>query len=440
MQWIKIERLGPIKECEMEVSPFIVLTGPQSSGKSTVAKAVYFFKMLKGVVVQQIQKECMARMVMGEHNSLEYRVIKELRSVFLQEFGSTWGMDYRLHLKFCYTEELWVEISLKRDRENPNYIWIEFSDILSEMLRKWERRYVEADTLESYETLIRKIGRDMGDEYDIIYIPAGRSLMTLLSGQMNYIYSTMDDTQKRMLDYCTQNYLELIMKIKPYFSKGTEEMVKDVYELTTARVNRPVMEYAKCLMHGILQGEYRFVEGEERLFLEENYVKINFASSGQQESVWILNLLFYYLLYQKKAFFIIEEPESHLFPDAQKLMTEFISLFQKQGNQVILTTHSPYVLGSINNMLYANKLAEQGIAGVTDIIDEKVWIDYTRMDAWFVQNGEVETCKDEEMKSIENEVIDGASAEINEEYDRLLELRYDKGEKENDFGESGIGM
>ena len=64
------------------------------------------------------------------------------------------------------------------------------------------------------------------------------------------------------------------------------------------------------------------MNGEERLQVsEDRYVKINFASSGQKEAVWILNVVFYYLLNNKKTFFIIEEPESHLFPDAQKLMS-----------------------------------------------------------------------------------------------------------------------
>ena len=67
-------------------------------------------------------------------------------------------------------------------------------------------------------------------------------------------------------------------------------------------------------MRQILHGEYRNIDGEERLQVgQERYVKINFASSGQQEAVWILNVVFYYLLNNKKAYFIIEEPESHLF-------------------------------------------------------------------------------------------------------------------------------
>ena len=59
------------------------------------------------------------------------------------------------------------------------------------------------------------------------------------------------------------------------------------------------------MMRTILGGEYRSVNGEERLYFGEDYVKINYASSGQQEAVWIVNMLFYYMLGKRKTFFII---------------------------------------------------------------------------------------------------------------------------------------
>ena len=44
-------------------------------------------------------------------------------------------------------------------------------------------------------------------------------------------------------------------------------------------------------MRDILKGEYRNIEGEERLLVSDSqYVKLNFASSGQQEVVFVYNL------------------------------------------------------------------------------------------------------------------------------------------------------
>ena len=49
MQRIIIRDFGPIKNCELELAQFIVLTGAQAAGKSTIAKAVYYFSLAKEV-------------------------------------------------------------------------------------------------------------------------------------------------------------------------------------------------------------------------------------------------------------------------------------------------------------------------------------------------------------------------------------------------------
>lgn len=47
MARIEICKLGPIKECAIEIENFTVLTGKQASGKSTVAKVFIFARQLK---------------------------------------------------------------------------------------------------------------------------------------------------------------------------------------------------------------------------------------------------------------------------------------------------------------------------------------------------------------------------------------------------------
>lgn len=421
MEKIVINKLGPIKHCTLEINDFMVFTGPQASGKSTIAKSIFFFKNIKNLLLMQINKK-----LFGESDTIKLtiknRLIKEVRANFLQTFGTTWCMDNDMFMEYYYTDSIYIKIWLKDDPISPNYIWIEFSEKLIDFLGRFDN--IHLDIL-SYAR--NSIDEFFGNNEEIIYIPAGRSMMTLFSSQLMFMYSVMNDDQKRSLDYCTQNYLERILQLKPSFSNSIQTLIKNKIELTDTKINRRNLQQCADLMKQILHGEYRSVDGEERLQLDDDrYIKINFASSGQQEAVWILNVVFYYLLNNKKSFFIIEEPESHLFPNAKKLMAEFISLAKNGGNKILLTTHSPYILGTINNMLYASRISKEvNNSSLGKIINPLKWLNFEKLSAYYVELGVMKSCLDEDFEAIDNEIIDGASDEINTDYDKMVNLRYD---------------
>lgn len=428
MASIVINKLGPINHCEVEIDDFIILTGPQSAGKSTIAKSVFFFKNVRNILMQQLRK----RTLLSEDTmnlSIKNRLIRELRSNFMQIFGSTWCMDRDMSLCYEYTSGISIAIYLKDDPISPNYIWIAFSEELTAFLEQLDVDFHVEDMVANteFQNPIKKQINDVFADYrEVIYIPAGRSMITLLSTQLNYIYSMMDDSQRRSMDYCTQNYLEKILQLKPIFSLSMEELMEEQIRSTARKINIPLMKEVITLIKQILQGEYRNVGGEERLQVSrERYVKINFASSGQQEAVWILNVLFYYLLMGTKTYFIIEEPESHLYPASQKLITEFIAIVKNAGNQVMVTTHSPYILGTMNNLLYANKISKQvEKAKLGRIIEENRWIDFEELATYYVSEGVCKSCLDAEFEAIENEIIDGASEDIDKDYNAMISLRY----------------
>ena len=433
MAKIVINKLGPIDFCELDIKDFMVFTGPQASGKSTISKSIFFFKNVKSLLLSQINK----RIFLSSDSiklSTKNRLIKEIRSCFLQTFGTTWNMDNRMSIEYYYSDEVFIKINLKSDPNMPNYIWIEFSEPLTAFLNSYDEMNLEELSVQFFHNTIRKsLDEFFDDDTEVIYIPAGRSMMTLFSSQLMFMYSIMSDDQKRNLDYCTQNYLERILQIKTFFTNSPEILLTNKMQLTDEKVNKEKLLLCIDLMKRILRGEYRNVDGEERLQVaDDKYIKINFASSGQQEAIWILNVLFYYLLNNRKSYFIIEEPESHLYPNAQKLITEFISLAKNNGNKILLTTHSPYILGTINNLLYAKKISKEvDTSKLAKIIHPYKWIDYKNVSAYHIEKGVQESCLDEDFGAINNAVIDGASEDINFEYDKMVDLKAFE-EKEED--------
>jgi predicted ATPase len=81
------------------------------------------------------------------------------------------------------------------------------------------------------------------------------------------------------------------------------------------------------------------------------------ASSGQQESIRIIQDMIFILCTQIDSIRFVEEPEAHIYPEAQKLLIELMVLVANHCHtQMIVTTHSPYVLSTFNNMLYYSKV------------------------------------------------------------------------------------
>jgi len=184
----------------------------------------------------------------------------------------------------------------------------------------------------------------------------------------------------------------------------------------------------------VLNGMYQFSDGEEMIYLTptdeqgQPFVKINFASSGQQEMLWLLNLMYYYLHENNRVFLIIEEPEAHLYPSSQATIADIIGIFagKGSGNNAMVTTHSPYILGEINNLIMCSQADSLGKK--VDVKPKGMWLDPDRTKAFHVRNGRIENALADD-GTIKNELIDGASIDINEACDTLIDLIYGEDEE-----------
>ena len=92
MQKITIQHLGPLKKLEMEIKDFNILIGEQATGKSTAAKAIYFFRIMKDSMTDYLCQLLDTSVYNGEEASGGFkRVLKrELKSVFISLFGFSW--------------------------------------------------------------------------------------------------------------------------------------------------------------------------------------------------------------------------------------------------------------------------------------------------------------------------------------------------------------
>lgn len=419
---IHINHLGPVEQANIDLNQITVLTGFQSSGKSTIAKTVYYFRTLKNDLSRQIHQYVMNR-VQGTNTDedLLSKCRQAARTKFINTFGTSYGMDAHMNLECNYNEDTYIRITLSQKDHYynvPNYLKIHFSDNIYQKIEEIQNNTSLSN--EETEDKLKELELLFSDPYQTVYIPAGRSLITLLGEQYLLFYSTLDDNGKRMIDECTQDFIRLIPVLKPGFSNGLRGF--NDYQGD----HDPVLKHVQELSKHILNGSYQFSNGEERLVLsdkENDYVRMNYASSGQQSSVWIINLIYYYLADKKKTCFIIEEPELNLFPESQKYMADLMMLAAHEGMQIIVTTHSPYILGEFNNILIASNSAysRKQKEKLKKIIPDTLWTDYDKWTALFVKNGTIENIKDDELHQMNNDKLDAISSVINDEYDQIIE-------------------
>ncbi len=124
--------------------------------------------------------------------------------------------------------------------------------------------------------------------------------------------------------------------------------------------------------------------GEGSLFLES-------ASSGQQHLLRILQDGYMSLLYDEAVFRVIEEPEAHVHPLKQKHLIYVIALMSNQlDSKHILTTHSPYILAVLKNLLTLGRLAKKDPTAAMDFtarVPELCWLDPKNVEVYHIKNG-----------------------------------------------------
>ena len=438
MQKIEIKYLGPVQELEMDIKDFNLLIGEQATGKSTVAKAIYFFRIIKSTLTDYLCQVYDTALYNGNDVSDGFNKVlkKELKSIFISLFGYSWDLDKRLYLKYEYASGIWIDVKLNKNGKRK-YISVRYSPKLTQTLKDLEKEalelfeqkpettiislaYASKERLRNYDNFKNSVNKIFDDYKETYYIPAGRSMLTLLVNNRSLL-------ENDNLDLITRQFMQVIDNIHRVFEDG----IRNVHKRYPDGERRfDVTKTAEMLISD-LKGDYLYNAGKEYIVVEDKEehsekIPINFASSGQQEVLWLLNQLYILMLKKEKAFVIIEEPEAHLYPSLQSKVVEFISYFANINNSsILITTHSPYILTSVNTLYCAGKVIEKNSTyskKVYDIIDSNCEIDPQKVTALKINKDKsILNLINEELQELNTEMIDEISDSVNEKY---MELYY----------------
>ncbi len=438
MQKIYIKQFMAIQEAEIELENALLLIGEQASGKSTIAKLVYFFKSLPDDLVYLVYEE------IDSDDDFIVAFTKKISDRFFNFFGSTRHLQ-DFEIKYSYSPEKYIALSFHPDKGLEIYFelgWDQstfFQDvraIVHDMRRSSDRKDTyELVALRSAVWKLASVTNELfEDNHTPFFVPAGRNSTITYPERFDDdlrhdLVQAMDDSQPHSADwYLLNEFLMQARKIKRRFEGNDFQSLITDKLLRREQVDEPLLELALDKVNKILKGEYRKDQsGGEKIFYDgENFVHLNEASSGQQAVIRILQDVFLVLLDKEMIFRVIEEPEAHLYPMAQKHLIEMIAMMlNSTDSQIIITTHSPYILSIFNNLLLATRVVnkDKKVRGQVDqIIPESCRLDPEKCNVYFLKDGSCKSIFNPKLGLIGQNHLDEISEELGADFNDLYHI------------------
>jgi len=416
MEKISIVNFAGIKSMDFEFKSINILIGPQGSGKSVTIKLLYFFKAyLSDLLKSPISLE--------SKRNFDKEQVGKFVKFFPKE---SWPKD-----RFVITYILdAIRVTIVKEGKQ---ISISYSDNLRQLITRSRKMYAEAKgklppgevSINSRLKLMREVDASIQELmqgefgpipfYNQLFIPAGRSFFANIQSSIYTFLSGNQSLDPFLIEFGAYYeefkhlYYTLMLGDSP--DKRLDDIIADVLGSS-------------------------FIKEKDKDFLmhkDSRKVNLSNASSGQQETlplVVTLGVLNKSIVLRSGATIYIEEPEAHLFPVAQKAIVQLLARTFNHPDiryQIVVTTHSPYILSLFNNLMEAGRLRKikpEESRKVSRIVPVREQIDPELVTAYSLKNGRQQSLIDDDSKLITQTTLDSISNNIATDFGRLLDIEF----------------
>ncbi|MDE5882772.1 MAG: ATP-binding protein [Muribaculaceae bacterium] len=416
MAKLSIKNIGPLKEINIELNRVNVLIGPQSSGKSTVAKLISFFNWLeKDCVLHQdidrINRQFLEEKFISYYNLQGY--FSSLSEIYYE--GDTLIVKLRDLVEFSagsikvQKADKFSKVELSKNayipsernmlalpgifsiKMPPNYL-LEFIDDWQEIRQKYSGDTQLSllnlgDTYffnekENVDKIILKDGKDISFSQASSGLQSVTPLCVCIDYLTQWIYANEEnrsaEERKRYRDMIhsivTTDYQKLIADNfgEDVAKKLTENLTPDTVKTLNGNFEESLIDYVK--IHG-------------KLDLPLEYLYLFFLTDPK-------NRLQYRFTYPSATNLVVEEPEQNLFPETQvRLVYYILSKLEHriERDSLVLTTHSPYILYALNNCMMAALADDENRELVEQMtnVPKEAWINPKIVSVWELDNGKI---------------------------------------------------
>jgi len=409
MATIHIKNLGPIKDTGLiNLAEVLLIIGRQSSGKSTFMKVLCYCRWIEKKIMTSFENTIQTY----THNK---RFTKDLK-----QFHRIDEIYFSDDTEIIYDGDV-VTISLTGTDQNAKIV---------RKQEAWEERY----------------------NSKLSYIPAERNLVsavrnindTYKAKERDSIFNFIQEWYEAKDAYGSDNKLSLSLTddFKYYNDKGLDYVVlpngkpiTSFYASSGVQSIMPIDVMTDYIM-GIVGKVVKFSMTDLMNRLMESLdtdVREKIEHGTHEVTEAELAPIREKMKYQSAQLFI-EEPEQNLYPDAQRMLIQNIirhlkavQSVGKHRSMVVLTTHSPYILSTLNVLMADAAAIEKkpGDGRLKEIVDDTTLLSTDAISAYFInKEGVFEDIKDMDIPMLSGIDLDSVSDWVDEHVGRINEILY----------------
>ena len=431
MKHLHLENIGPITLVDIDLQRYNIFIGPQSSGKSTIAKMISFCSWIEKRALTTLSEDVFSNgQEFIEHVEDYHKIHDYFNNKSVLEYVSP-------NISIIYQDtKLTVKILDKTTYKRKKILYIPSDRNLVAMPRL-DRLVVETNTnLRSF----------IFDWFDARGAYDKSHHLSILDLNMEYYYDKDAKTvsQDRIIHTNGQTYdialsdassgLQSITPLTLLLNYYSNQYFADYGKTTSYEKEQELKQLEKKIAE-----LYPYEKRDNELPLETKSTEsgIRFAEMASHSAQSFIEIteshrrheLYDNLTIPSSSNFIIEEPEQNLFPATQAQLISYLLQTCNEGgkpHELTLTTHSPYILTQLNILLFAGILSKKGKPKqVAEMVNTHSLIQPEEIGVYAVQeNGTIESVLNEQTGMISQNYLDSISEDLSLTFQKLYRLMF----------------
>ena len=396
---VKVKNFGPVSKGEVIIKPLTIFIGPNNSGKSYISTLIH--SIIKNFEESRFEFRLNNIDIIDKYLSELQNIVGNIENGKVVEIPQTFIRNLAKEVyKKVYEENLGKEIQ--------NYYACSLKDLakIGENSFDLEINYESDDIflkLKDNELKIQKSPKidenlKLTVKFEIANFPSSPNVQPIDRGKVLVRLSKKSEIQEALIYlivYIVGSLLQRLLKslIISYYLPASRSGIIQIYKILLASILKEITSREKFIsktIHDfllpliyidtykeiksptyniaiefekeIINGEIKVV-GLEKFSLPEivyNFENTQIPLHRASSTISELAPLFIYLKYivRLPGVLIIEEPEAHLHPLNQSKLAKLLVKLVRSGLYLVITTHSEYLLGQINNFISLSKIPE----------------------------------------------------------------------------------